>query len=353
MKIGLVVDTIDDELPGYTSTYLAMSALQRGHEIWYIEVGAFSYDIDQMVHANAVQPANKHYEKGANLLAEVQSHRAVKQHITIDTLDVLLLRNDPSKYVFDKPWARLAGMNFGRLALRHGVVVLNDPDGLSRASNKMYLEYLPSAVRPVSIITRDKTELKAFIQSQPTGAVIKPLLGSGGHNVFLLTPDNMINLNQIIDAVLTDGYAIAQEYMTAASQGDIRLFLMNGEILMVDGKPAMTRRVRPEGDFRNNLSVGGKAGLSELTPEIEHLAEVAKPYLVQDGLFLVGADIVGSKFLEINVFSPGGLVGASRLWGVNFHDHVIAAIEAKVALFQSDPTGFTNRQLATSTGLTP
>jgi glutathione synthase len=351
MKIGIVVDDINDELPGYTSTHLAMAALRRNHEIWYIELGAFSYDTDQMVHANAVQPSRRNYEKGDHFLADLQSYQAKKQRITIDTLDVLILRNDPSKYVFEKPWARLAAMNFGRLAMRHGVIVLNDPDGLSRASNKMYLEYLPSFVRPASIITREISELKEFIRAQPNGAVIKPLLGSGGHNVFLLTSDNMVNLNQMIDAVLRDGYAIAQEYLPASEEGDIRLFLMNGEVFSVDGKPCMVRRTRPAGDFRNNLTVGGTRSLSELTPEIKSLAEVAKPYLIADGLFLVGADIVGNKFLEINVYSPGGMVGASRLLQVDFPAHVIAAIESKLALFKNDPKAHTNREIATLAGI--
>ena len=42
------------------------------------------------------------------------------------------------------------------------------------------------------------------------------------------------------------------------------------------------------------------------------LAEIVRPKLVQDGMFLVGLDIVGDKLMEINVFSPGGLGSAQK-----------------------------------------
>ena len=43
------------------------------------------------------------------------------------------------------------------------------------------------------------------------------------------------------------------------------------------------------------------------------LAEMVRPRLVEDGMFLVGLDIVGDKLMEINVFSPGGLGSARSL----------------------------------------
>jgi glutathione synthase len=36
------------------------------------------------------------------------------------------------------------------------------------------------------------------------------------------------------------------------------------------------------------------------------IAEMVRPKLISDGMFLVGLDIVGDKLLEINVFTPGG-----------------------------------------------
>ena len=45
--------------------------------------------------------------------------------------------------------------------------------------------------------------------------------------------------------------------------------------------------------------------------------------------FLVGLDIVGDKILEINVFTPGGLWGASNMYRTDFAETVIVSLESK------------------------
>ena len=77
------------------------------------------------------------------------------------------------------------------------------------------------------------------------------------------------------------------------------------------------------------------------------LAELVRPKLIQDGMFLVGLDIIGNKLMEINVFSPGGLWGLERMEGVPFSHEVIHAIEHKVEYRQQNQQGFNNIELAT------
>ena len=60
------------------------------------------------------------------------------------------------------------------------------------------------------------------------------------------------------------------------------------------------------------------------------VAEIVRPKLVQDGMFLVGLDIVGDKLMEINVFSPGGLGSSQKFEKVNFTHAVIHAAKVKV-----------------------
>ena len=122
-------------------------------------------------------------------------------------------------------------------------MVLNDPENLARAINKTYFQHFPEEVRPKTCISRNVDEIKRFIDEQHGKVVIKPLQGSGGKNVFLVGEDERANLNQMIDAVLRDGYCVAQEYLPAAAKGDVRLFVMNGRPLMHDGKYAAFRRV--------------------------------------------------------------------------------------------------------------
>jgi len=137
-------------------------------------------------------------------------------------------------------------------------------------------------------------------------------------------------MNQIIEAISIDGFIIAQEYLPDAVNGDTRFFLMNGVPLEVKGKYAALRRVNKEGDIRSNLHVGGKGENAEVNQDMLDLVKVLKPKLIEDGMFLVGVDIVGNKLMEINVFSPGALNMISVMNDADFGTAIIKSIENKV-----------------------
>jgi glutathione synthase len=177
--------------------------------------------------------------------------------------------------------------------------------------------------------------------------VLKPLQGSGGASVFLVRPEDIPNINQMIDAVTRDGFVICQEYLPAAQEGDTRLFLMNGRPLRVKGKYAAFRRQRSGGDMRSNIHAGGTLAPAEITDTDLSIAEMVHPKLIQDGMFLVGLDIVGNKLMEINVFSPGGLGSAQRFTKINFNKYVIEALARKVRYMQFYQRNFDNVDMCT------
>jgi glutathione synthase len=345
MRIGFVVNDIMTEEPGYTTVRLAMHARQMGHDVWLMGVGDFAYDADEKIRANARSVPKRIYKNGASFLKDLKGKAAIEQRVTVDDLDILMLRNDPSTDAIARPWAANIGIQFGRVAMRHGVVVLNDPDGLSRAASKMYFQTFPAEVRPLTVISRDRADIKAFAKERGT-IVLKPLQGSGGQSVFLVRPDDVPNLNQMIDSVSRDGFMIAQEYLPEAAKGDTRLFVMNGEALRHRGKYAAFRRVRQGGDMRSNIHAGGRLARAEIGPEALELVEIVRPKLMRDGMFLVGLDIVGNKLMEINVFSPGGLGSAQKFEGVNFSEAVMRAIERKTRAMEYYRRQFDNPSMA-------
>jgi glutathione synthase len=347
VRFGFVVNDVFTEEAIYTTIRLGLTATHRGHEAWFMGVGDLAYDPTGGTMARARRAPLDRYKSRDAYLRGVQGVRAVVDRISLDELDVLLLRNDPSQEKGHRSWAQTAGIDFGRLALRHGVVVLNDPNGLAKALNKMYLQLFPEEVRPRTLITRDRDEVKQFVQDEGGTCVLKPLQGSGGQNVFLVTPDVAANLNQMIDAVSRDGYVIAQEYLPKAEHGDTRLFLMNGLPLRHRGRYAAFRRVRTGGDLRSNRHVGGELEKAELDDNAFRLAEIVRPKLVGDGMFFVGLDIVGDRLMEINVFSPGGLGSAQRMEGVNFNNAVIDALERKASYSAYYRRQFDNVHMAT------
>jgi len=92
----------------------------------------------------------------------------------------------------------------------------------------------------------------------------------------------------------------------------------------------MMQRVNSSKDIRSNIHAGGRPEKVKMTNQVLELAEIVRPKLVQDGMFLVGIDIVGDKLMEINVFSPGGLNVMGQMYNVDFTTEVIKSIERKV-----------------------
>ncbi len=336
MKIGFVVNDLETEVDNYTTTRLALAALSMGHEAWYIGVADFGYAQDATIIACAHSAPGRKYASGKSYLAALRGTKAVVERIDLSELDVVMLRSDPADDAIERPWAAQSGVMFCRRAMEKGLVVLNHPDGLLGALNKMYFQDFPEAVRPRTIITRDPADIKAFAKSEGGRIVLKPLQGSGGQSVFLIRPEEASNLNQMIDAVSRDGYIVAQEYLPAAEEGDTRMFLMNGVPLMHEGKYAAFRRVRSGDDMRSNITAGGKVSRAKIDDVALGIADMVRPKLVTDGMFLVGLDIVGDKLMEINVFSPGGLGSAERFEETDFTRLVIEAMERKVRYASQD-----------------
>ena len=347
MKIGLVVNDVITEKPEYSTTRLALAAQKRGHEVWLMGVGDLAHTSTGEVTARARSPLDKTYRSLKSFLEDVQREDVDPELITVDELDVLMLRNDPAEDATDRPWAQASGVLFGQLAAAAGVVVVNDPVHLADAINKTYFQHFPEEIRPRTLISRTVGDIKGFVDDLGGRAVLKPLQGSGGQSVFVIAGKKGQNVNQIIETITRDGYVVVQEFLADAERGDVRLFVMNGKPLEVGGKVAAFRRVNEGDDVRSNMHVGGKAQKVKITEEMLHVVDLARPKLIEDGMFLVGLDIVGAKMMEANVFSPGGLGSASALHEVDFAGAVVDALERKVEIRATYGRSLPNASLAT------
>ncbi len=342
MKIGFVVNVMDSDASGATTYRLAAECVNRGHDAWILSTGTLAYNPDDTLggHARTVPPG--HYTSDSFLQA-LRSSKAIQATVVLDECDVLFLRSNPAA---QHPWAQFAGVQFGRLAMRRGVLVLNDPNGLAKASNKLYLQTFPERVRPRTLVTRSRDRIRSFLEDEGV-IIVKPLLGSGGSGVFILRREDRRNFDEIVGAVTRDGYLIAQEYLPAAAAGDTRMFLMNGLPLVQQGRYAAFRRIRTGDDLRSNIHAGGKLRRAEVDESMLRVAEEVRPRLIEDGMFLVGLDLAGDKLMEINVFSPGGLGSAQLFEKVDFAPVVVESLERKVESRRAEPGRFTNVELAT------
>jgi glutathione synthase len=330
MRVCFVVNNVRTQRPTYTTVHLGFAAHRRGHDVAFVSVDHLSHDGAHvwggLVRSAAVRPrSTAEYVKG------LDDARAPSEPERLDDFDVVFLRNNPNVGGPEADGFNPA-IEFGRRLKQSGVVVFNDPDGLVRAGSKMYLAGFPVEIRPRTVITRSVERVRAFLRELDGPAIIKPLAGFGGQNVFYVGRGERANLGQIIATVKSQGYVIVQEYLPAVSKGDKRVLLLGGAPMAVGGHWAAYKRMRPKDDIRNNMHVGGARKPSGLSESERRICDLIRPRLVADGLYFVGVDLVGDRILEINVFAPGGIHNINELYGIDVAEAVAKDLERKVEL---------------------
>ncbi|WP_395243235.1 glutathione synthase [Agromyces sp. MMS24-K17] len=327
MRLAFLVNDVDTEIDEYTTTRLARAAARGGHDTWYIGVGDLEFGSNDGLFAARARAARWMDDDTLESFME-RIKGCDPERIVLDDLDALVLRNESIDDLQARPWASPMGVVFGQMLAARGVTVVNDPNTLHRATSKLYLEEFPESVRPRSLVTRDPEAIARFVD-EVGHAVVKPLYGAKGRNVFMIDGPDETNLAQMTEAVLQDGYAIVQEFIDGAEDGDVRMFLLEGRILERDGRPAAFRRVPTGNDPRANISTGGRSvPLEAGAPEFAVIEPMADK-LVADGMFLVGIDVIGGKVVEINAESPGGFQSIERLYDLDIAETVIEALERR------------------------
>lgn len=322
MDLTVVVNHPKDTTADQTTGLLLAHAVQRGWGVALCGIGDLTLEADDRIVARvrALRDPTVPLEE---VLPRLKA--APVDHRTLGEGHVVLLRTNPAR---EGQSAALhdAGLRMLVRAVADGALVLNDPAGLMRASSKLYLAMLPPAYRPATVVSRERAVLADFVRSRPGRCVLKPLQGTRGEGVFFIDAADPQNLSQILDVLLRDGFAMAQDWIPEGVGGDVRLLLVDGEPLQADGRIAAVRRVPGAGELRSNVAQGGRAVREDATPEVLAVGAAIGDQLRADGIFLAGLDVIGGKAVEINVFSPGGIGDAGAFLGVDFVTPVLDAL---------------------------
>jgi glutathione synthase len=331
MRVCFVVNNVKTQRPTYTTLHLAFAGHRRGHDIAFASVDAFSQGEGLEIVADVVRPKPGRLRDAASYARALKAADAPREDARLADFDVVFLRNNPNAGASEGD-AFNPALDFGRRLKSQGVLVVNDPDGLSRAGSKMYLAGFPAELRPKTLITRSIERVRGFLRELDGPAIIKPLAGFGGQNVFYVARGQTANLAQMISTVRRDGYVIVQEFLPAIAKGDKRVLLLGGAPLRVGATVAAYTRMRPRDDIRNNMHVGGVRRPAEFSDEEQRICDLLRPRLAADGLYFVGVDLVGDKILEINVYAPGGIHNINELYDLDVGTAVIRDLERKVEL---------------------
>lgn len=198
-------------------------------------------------------------------------------------------------------------------------------ESLYNARNKMTcLQMLASEGLgvPKTIMSNNYLAFSNLIEQIGTPTIIKLLKGTHGLGVLLAEKKMQAeSLYETFFKMKKD--AVLQEFIEEAGGADIRIFIVDQEIVGV-----MERKARP-GDFRSNLHRGGT---SQVVPITHEEAETAKKAVRVLGLHVAGVDMLRSKrgplILEVNA-SPG-LEGIETTTGVDIAGKIINFVERSV-----------------------
>jgi glutathione synthase len=312
IRIGVVMDPIGSIKPAKDTTLaMLLEAQARGWEIHYLEM-ADLFVRDGRAHGNSrklrvADDARHWFELGA------------RQALALADLNVILMRKDPP---VDREY--LYATYILELAEAAGTLVLNRPQGLRDANEKLFTAHFPQCCAP-TLVSRQSEQIRLFIAEQGK-VVLKPLHGMGGASVFITEPGDS-NTSVIIETLteLEQRYIMAQRYLPQISAGDKR-------ILVIDGEPVeyALARIPAEGESRGNLAAGGRGVGVPLSERDRWICAQVAPALRAHGLVFVGLDVIGDYLTEVNVTSPTCVRELDRIYGTNISARFFDAIEARL-----------------------
>lgn len=235
----------------------------------------------------------------------------------LSDLEAILMRKDPP---FDMEY--IYSTYLLEQAQSQGVLVVNHPQSLRDANEKLFTAWFPQCCPP-TLVTRKKQLMRDF-QQHHGDIIIKPLDGMGGASIFKVSQDDP-NFSVIVETLTEQGKksVMVQQYLPAIKDGDKRILLINGEPV-----PYALARIPAAGETRGNLAAGGRGEGRPLTERDRWICQQVGPKLREKGILFVGLDVIGDYLTEINVTSPTCIRELDRQFNLDIAGDLMNCIEA-------------------------
>ena len=287
-----------------TSLAIMREAAKRGHAL-FIAMQHGLYLRGDNAHIQAQTFAFSAHTTDAYTLGDLKDYKLNSDAYKGEKLngfsqtyfDAILMRKDPP---FDNEY--LYSTYLLEIAAHHGVKVLNSPSAIRSWNEKLSVTRFPQFA-PAFIVTVNHDLIREFLKIHQD-IVVKPLDGMGGSSIFRLTLSDP-NISVILETMTDFGRRtiMVQKYLPEILQGDKRIIVIDGEPL-----PYALARIPKLGETRGNLAAGGTGVAQLLSARDLEIATTVGKTLKEQGLFLVGLDVIGDSLTEINVTSPTGMV---------------------------------------------
>lgn len=199
-----------------------------------------------------------------------------------------------------------------------GVLVMNSPRAIERSVDKFYTTaLLQEAGLPVpeTIVCEGIDEAMAAVRSMGD-VIVKPIFGSMGHGLVRLSdPDVAFRVLRSLEQTRPVFYV-----QRALDHGgrDVRAFVIGGAVV------GAIERFAAEGEWRSNMSRGGRASSIELPVEWQQLALRAAAAIGAD---YAGVDLLPTVDGAIFVLEVNGIPGWQGLQHATGFDVAGAIVE--------------------------
>lgn len=287
MKVGFVVDPLGSlHKTKDTSMLLMQYASQQGYEVWCCDSDKLYFDSEVCALMQKVI---------VDLSGEPQFEVVSQCNLSIKDLDICFIRKDPP---VDEHYISMLQLLSIVEDLPGSPFWINSPRALLMANEKLYglrfAEYFPPTV-----ISCSSHQIIKFQEELRSTLVIKPLNEYSSRGIFVVSETD---INR--DCIFKQGtkndtdYVIAQKFLERVTQGDKRVFFIDGEV------KGVVSRIPRTGEYRCALGLGASVELSLLTTKEKQIClELAETFR-SDGMFFVGIDIIDGHLIEVNVTSP-------------------------------------------------
>lgn len=316
IKLGMVMDPIQTVKTYKDSSFAMLLAAQaKGWELHYMEMNdLFVKDGRAFARTRRLEVVDQ----------KTDFFTFLDEGVTrpLDDLDAVIMRKDPPfnmEYIY--------ATYILELAENAGTLIVNKPQGLRDANEKMFTAMFPDCVPP-TLVTREEGRLREFL-AEHQDIIVKPLDMMGGHSIFRVTADSP-NIGVIFETMTQyeSVFTIAQRYIPAVSEsGDKRILLINGEPI-----PYALARMQAEGETRANIAAGGTPIGQPFTERDHWICQQVGPMLRERGFLFVGIDVIGDYLTEVNVTSPTGIRELDKQFGLDIGGQLMDAIEEKLTV---------------------
>ena len=266
-----------------TSIFLANEIQKKNYKIFYYEPKNLSIINSEVIAKGFFVKFN--YDK-KNFYKIIKN-----KNLNLKKSKFILIRQDPpfnleyisTTYILDK--------------IKNNVKIINNPTSIRNISEKLYSAKYQKFM-PSTIFTKNIDEIKKFLKHQKK-IILKPIHSFGGNDIYLVSKFNSRLIKKFIKK---HGHIMCQKFLSKIHKGDKRIFIINGKIV------GAISRIPKKGSFLSNLSKGGKAINTKITPLEKKISKKIAYDLKNEKIFFAGIDFIDQKLNgDINVTSPTGL----------------------------------------------